>query len=474
MNLILYTPNKDNILLNNLLEKYINIENILINEIIIFDKNNNINKQIIDKYKQKPDLIIINFNNNIPLVIKNFPKYPIYFNDILYITPICIQQINGFSNEINEKSLLINDILNRIFFVLGGILSDNNLNFKLNKINLNSGIKELLYQDYKKEWFINNIPSWMSTYIKPNNAGWFSKYNKMAIDYVFDNYDIKNVAELGSYFGLSSHYIANKNTTLYCFDEFKNIALTDYIIQNITPIDIKYFFKYIKFECFHSKLSTFSNVYSVKYNCYDSVEFLFNNKINIDLFYIDFCKKDNLLIKFVDNIFKYYPNAIIIGDDAKILSTSLKYFSRKYDYIFMNECYMCSFKTKLINKDKLIKNINIHKNKETCTDIHQIKKLKSKYKIYYISKYISKTIPPPINKIVKVIEFLKINPNEGCEYLIQNSNLFNFIAYNFSKNNIFYMDLYNKLNEIYKDHKHPNYLNLTSDDYFNYGSPNFH
>ena len=40
------------------------------------------------------------------------------------------------------------------------------------------------------------------------------EFNKIAIDHIFENYNINKTAELGAYYGLSTKYIANKNKSL--------------------------------------------------------------------------------------------------------------------------------------------------------------------------------------------------------------------------------------------------------------------
>ena len=103
MNFILYPANTNKLLEPNNISKYINIKNKSKTEIIIYGINKNINKDVIIAYEKKPDILIINFDNNEPIFIKNIPRYPIFINNIFYITPICYQQINGFSNDNNNK-----------------------------------------------------------------------------------------------------------------------------------------------------------------------------------------------------------------------------------------------------------------------------------------------------------------------------------------------------------------------------------
>ena len=325
-----------------------------------------------------------------------------------------------------------------------------------------------MFENLSKNWFVNKIPKWMTTYIDINNAGWFSQFNKLAIDYVFENYKINKTAELGAYYGLSTKYIIskNKNSTLYSFDLYDNILLTNYVVKNITPLETNYFFKYIKFESFHSKLSDFDNLYSIKYDCYSGPNLLKKYNIKIDLFYIDFCKKDKLLIQFIDNLFKLYPDCIVIGDDAVMLSSALEHLKKKYNYINLKECYICSHNTKLKNIDNLLDKYKKEIEYQNTEDIELLKKLNNNYKIKYIAGLINKNKNP--TEIIKYLEIFNLNPNMVSYYLIQNSNLFHHIAYNITKNHNYYMELYNILNKKYIDENITNNFNLTPNDYFNY------
>ena len=451
------------------IEKFININKINI-KVIKYNEYLNINQEIIKTYKDKPDLLIINFSNGKPDIIKNIPKYPIFLNNIFYITPICIQQVNGFDNNSKNKYYLINNFIERIRIILGGIITDKQTSQELKikyipRINLSSGIKDYMKNNFEKKWFVNNIPKWMSKNFEINNAGWLSDYNKLAINYIYKNYKINNVAELGSYYGLSTKYLASKNEGyIYSFDEYKNILLTDFTITNLTPIDKNYFLKYIKFESFHKNLENYENIYSVKYDCYNACKLLHENNINIDLFYIDFCKIDSKLIKIVDEIFHFYPNCIVIGDDAMYLKKSLEYFKNKYDYVYLETCYICS--KKLVNKKKLLDVFEIMKDYNNTTDLQKLEKLDEKYRINYILKLIKNN--DNIEKIINDIKKLNVNPNTKSNHISQNGNLFIYIASNFYENKKYYYELYNKLNDIYLDKKLLNNFNLSSDDYFNY------
>ena len=473
--LILFTPNKNKILEMKYIEKYINIENNINKIIIKFSKN--INRDIIKSYKQEPDLLIIDFNENNKnyLDINKIPKYPIFVNNVIYITPINIQEINGFTNDNYDKKFRFDDFIERIFRINGGIITTKDYKYlNLEFINLKSGIKSLMFNNnINKEWFVNNIPKFMTKYIYNNKSGWFANYNKIAIDWLFNNYKINTTAELGAYYGSSTIYIAKKNinSKLYSFDMFRNVLLSDYVVSKKEPIEINYFWKYIKFNSFHKNLEDYPNIYSVKLNGYKSIKWLYNNKIKVDFIYIDFCKKDNRLIKFVDEIFNYYPNVIIIGDDVHHLNFSLKYFEKKYNFKNLISCYVCSYKTKLINTDILLKNIYNEKYKVDNTNIDELKKYNDDYKINYVIKIIN--AKNGIKYILNTIKILNINPNNLSFFILQGGNIFHHIACIMNNDINYYRELFKELDKIYKNNNIKNNYNLTPNDILDYGPPKF-
>lgn len=80
-------------------------ENIIIKK-IIFNEKNNTNKKILKLYDKKPDIIIIVFNKNNKIYkIDSIPVYPIIYEENIYLTPILIEQLNGFSNVLSKKHL---------------------------------------------------------------------------------------------------------------------------------------------------------------------------------------------------------------------------------------------------------------------------------------------------------------------------------------------------------------------------------
>ncbi len=447
-----------------------------INKIIIKFKNNkNINEVILEKYKNKPDIIIIDFNkidkdnknnnnhnnknNTNILEINSIPVFPIVYDGVIYLTPILIEQLNGFSNIFLDKMSALNDFYNRIYYTLGVLITD--ISFKIDITSYeSSGIKNCRV-GFLKNNTVSKIESWMTKFIPTTDFGWFGFQNRLALDHVFDNYDINSVAELGVYMGKSSKYISNKNKNIdfYAFDRFDNLFLTDYITKELQPDDTNFFYKYMRFETFNSNLKDHCNVFSIKNDNYLSIDFLTKYSINVDMFYIDFCKDDALLIDFVNKIFKFYPKTIIIGDDLVHLSYSIQYLSKKYNVVKMETCYICTHETPLLNKNKLIEKSCELTKKYNQNDFNKVLTYENFYKHNYVVRQIEKKID--IDKILCYIAKIDIDPN----YLVDENknNIYHNIMklYRKDNNDNYYMNLYNKLCSKYKDENLKNSANIT-------------
>jgi hypothetical protein len=456
--------NKNKVIESEYANKFYDTNNEKINIANInYIENKNLNDQILIKYKKKPDIIIINFSEEKNILnINSIPIYPIIYNNIIYITPIIIEQLNGFSNIFLDKESCINDFYNRIYSIIGALISDDKFNINISNYD-KSGIKDKKI-GFLKDNTVSHIEKWMTRFIPGFNFGWFSIFNRLAIDYVFENYKIDSIAELGTYFGKSTMYISNKNKNMdyYCFDRFENLFLTDYITKKLQFIDLNFFYKYIRFETFHSNLKNHPNLFSIKNNNYLAVDFLKKNNINIDLFYIDFCKDDTLLIDFINKIFDNYPNAIIVGDDLVHLTFSMNYLSKKYNLVKLNACYICTYKTEFINKKKLIDEYNNINNKLNDNNFNNILNYEIKYKTNFLKKEIEKKVHT--DKIINYLKIININPN----YLVDldNNNIFHDIIklYKETSDN-YYINLYNKICTIYKDESCKNDSNLVPLDY---------
>jgi hypothetical protein len=447
-----------------------------------YNPNININKKL---YEKKYDIYIISFKENtIPniqnnkvlhKIISKMPKFPIYLKDIIIIPSIQFYMINGVSNQLNNKNDILNDFIQRIIQKIGVIIASSN--FKLPEIkNIDhSGYKDFIKNNkFLQEKQVYKVEKYMSHLYEPNNFGWLAQTNRLAIDYLFKNYSFQTIAEFGIYLGLSTKYILEKspNINYYGFDEFRPFFFTDFSIKNsssITPIDTNFFSRFMRFETFHKNIEKYKNIYSIMGDNYKNVYLLQKHKITPDFIYIDFEKNDTKLIKFVDKLFTLFPNVIILGDDAVYLNESLKYFEKKYYFILLEKCYLCSKKKDFVNKDLLIKNYHelIHKlNIENINEV--LEKKDEDTNIYFIRNMILQN--KHIQEIVQYIELLDIDLNKIYDNIL-NGNLYHFICSKyFTKNqiNIYYMDLYKKLITIQKDKNIQNNTFIIPSDYLKY------
>lgn len=453
--------------------KYYNasIINIYFIDINIYNNEDMINKEIIKSYNTKPDIIIIGLNNDINVDV--IPSYPILYKNVYYITPIQLEQINGYTTNIQE----------RICNYLGAILSTKT--FKYNNIKEINIYDDNLYglstyrTGIEKNACVHNIKGWMTKNITKKIIGWMTNKNKLAINYIFKYYVINNIVELGSYLGKSTTYMAlqKNNMNIYCFDNFTNVMLKNSTITDISPIDINYFLKYLRYETFNANLNFYTsstnnmlnnnNIYAIKYDNFNAINLLQANKINnIDLFYIDFCKISKQIIILVNKILTLYPNSIIIGDDARMLKNAIIYFEKKYkNFINLGDCYICT-KRKLIYKNDIINIYNTIIHNETTMDEKYISTLNMEYKTNYIMRLI--TLKKNINVIIKNIYDLNIDLNNYSEYI--GGNLYHYIC-KMQLNPIYTSycnELYNIMINIQEDKQIQNNYGIIPYDYIKY------
>lgn len=152
--------------------------------------------------------------------------------------------------------------------------------------------------------------------------GWFQENNILTFDFIINNYSIKNMCELGSWFGLSSKYFCSElNGKLYCIDLWYNNYIINKeenkFIDDQYCNDDKLLLKDRNlYSTFLNNLYEFKNtVVPIRTNTISGIELLYNQQIPIDLFYIDAnhtydsVKQEILIIK------EKYPCALIFGDD---------------------------------------------------------------------------------------------------------------------------------------------------------------
>lgn len=125
------------------------------------------------------------------------------------------------------------------------------------------------------------------------------------------------ILELGSWLGLSTRWMAelcDPDTRIYTLDWFKNTAIYENALHRVSPID-KLFFEFSRFETFHRNLDDFKHIYMLKGDVYELLEELQRDRLDPDIVFIDCEKKTEPLLNLLRNLHRYFPNAVVVGDD---------------------------------------------------------------------------------------------------------------------------------------------------------------
>lgn len=488
-NLKLIPLNKlENKYLQNNIKKYYNNYNNNNNsrikiKYLIFEENGyKTNKLIIDNIDKNYDLII--FTNNQNKIQKNInliPVYPIYYkennNIFLIFTPILLQQINGFSNNTLKQNLL-NDILYRINKELGGILVNTNLP-NIEKVEIKDGYNNLLYDknNILSNYFVNEIKEKYTKYIPTNFHGWLAPGTKANLEYVIHQFNPKVILELGAWLGKSDYFIKNLNNNieLYSVDKFQNVLTTPYNSNEYNPID-KFYFNVIRYETFCKNLSKYSkNLYTIKYNIDNIIDLLKKfPSFHIDIIFIDAIKNKNKLIKFINNIFKLYPNIIIVGDDYVFDSVkdAIKTFQNDYFIEYNNTSYVIS-KQKLINynqvkiKNELNKKKNIYiQNISLNKDFMNYNNLNIEDKYLVLFYLITKKKYDSLLNFIYI--YPKIDLNKPIQKIPSYNSIYHLLAINIRNNDLNAKNTFDILSKIQKPLLINNILHLTYKDYLDY------
>ncbi len=439
-------------------------------------KNKSINQQIWDVWTKKYDLFIISFKSfttnidDFQYILTSLPKFPIYYDEYLIITPVLFYLLNGFSNRITDKRLLLEDFFSRVADKLGVIMASKYFHYPEPISFDKTGFHDFFQNPFLREPNVFKVNEWMVDKFETNDFGWFSPQNHLLADYLFQHFHFKKVVEFGIFMGYSTRIFLQKNPNLeyYCFDRFTPLFLTEFSAVEVKPNDTNFFFKYMRFETFHANIKEFKNVYTIEGDINDNIPLLKKYNIQPDLIYIDFIKKDHLVIKFVDYLVKLFPNAIIFGDDAVFLNKSLTYFKKKYNSIILDNCYVVSKNKKFPHSDEFIRKVQEDNRLFNEKNIEVVARLPEPYKIHYICRLIDKH--ENILKIIMAVDYLKVQLNKRTKTLENEDNIYHYLCkkYKRDKDPNYIIQLYIELNKIQKDKNVKNNFNLIPYDYINY------
>jgi hypothetical protein len=263
--------------------------------------------------KLDPNIIyVIDFKSNTEIKT-DYPIYPIYIKldniETIILSAYHIQQINGFNN--------LSDLLNRLFVVIGGIGSNTNINYNNTNINIHDGYKSIKYNNTDIRSLPNVSKVLINSPYQKHMHGWMSKNSSLNLKYALETYKPKLVVELGSWLGKSSKYIKeiHQDCTLYAFDKFQHILQSGHTSNKIDNLDKNFYLEYLRLETYSANLSDYDNVYIVQGDINNAISTLTKYDVKVDMFYVDFEKNTGRLIRLINDIHKYYPNCVIVGDD---------------------------------------------------------------------------------------------------------------------------------------------------------------
>lgn len=309
---------------------------------------NELNKILNEIISKNYDLIFISTNKEFKTYkVDSFvPTYPIVYDEnAIAITPIQLMQINGVNPNTENIS---KSLLNRISQELGAVLIMNDLsfdksyNFKIKPESIVNGMSDFKEGIFKDGRFQKLIPESVK-YIPRFGHGWISNSTLSTLDTVCHYTSPKVIFELGSWYGLSSRVISHSMIspyTIYSVDVYKNSAISDKSYYKNSP-ENKMFLNHLRYETrcanevrqekevnisrffFDEQVSDIEHeTIMVKMDIYEAIEIFYKEKISPDLIFVDFEKKTKALINLLHKLVKYFPKAIIVGDD--LVSSSVK------------------------------------------------------------------------------------------------------------------------------------------------------
>lgn len=283
---------------------------------------NHVMKQAIS---MAPDLIVLDIKGG-ALIDKIIPAYPIVINNgVIVITPLQLAQINGVSPLASTPDDVFTSVLGRIAVGLGAILCTNkitNLIIEPDAKYYITGINSLHTDSLLMDGRVSLVNSVNARFIPTLRHGWLSIDTQTLLGCGIDQLTMDStVLELGSWYGKSSAFIlqnAPAGITFYAADYFKNNAEYDAKMWKLGPLD-KMFLRHLRYETFQANVAPHirddTHVYMMKMDIYEAVEIVASKGTKPTLIFIDAEKATGPLIELLYKLRKYFPEAIIVGDD---------------------------------------------------------------------------------------------------------------------------------------------------------------
>jgi len=163
----------------------------------------------------------------------------------------------------------------------------------------------------KLKSLISGLPTepWPDKSVFPPEVpqGWFHIGNERILKAVL-NKRTKLVVELGSWLGLSSHWILSlaRNTHLLCIDHWKGS-----LEHQDKGYDLQTLFEHFQSNLWENR----DRVHPLKMDTIEGLEFLKELGPDVDMVYVDASHDETSVTSDLDKVRQICPNAVICGDD---------------------------------------------------------------------------------------------------------------------------------------------------------------
>lgn len=306
-------------------------------------------------------------------------------------------------------------------------------------------------------------PQYM-THIHQHNHGWFSKQTQYQVQVAIDHCRPHHIVELGSWYGTSSRFIADKmrkDSRLTCIDKFQLLIESPYSYDGYSPGD-EFYFMFPRLETCMKNIND-DRVTLIKGDIYTHLDVLIKKKTPVDMFFIDFEKNTKRLHQLLQTLRHHYPSCTIVGDDY--IFEPVKAAVRGIPHTFTHCSYM-------INGPKFDYSSYPHKTLDWFLRNMKSHKLTKIHNKFHQSLYIRHLIKTrQFDKIVSNISFITVSWNMSMPDS-NNSTLYHYL-FCYCKDN-------NKLQHLLKileaiepiDRKKNNYM-LTPYDFTHTGMERF-
>ena len=299
--------------------------------------------------------------NDVPKDVRRYMGlYPVIWRGGVSMTPIVFKQVNGIlDSSVGEGGWvkMVKNLVGRAMKMMGAVIVGGggvNIDRKTGGEIDMRGWREIVpdSRSLGSEVGVIKIDSRECRGFETTPHGWLSNDTKRNLDYAVRKFKVKNVLELGAWYGLSTRFIRERlkeeGSNIYSVDFYQNICHTPYDFRKPSPLD-KFYFTYPRLETFYKNLYESSGtaaVWIVKHDADKVLGMMKKYGIQVDMVFIDCFKRTDVLLAYLEKLEAAYPNAVVVGDDHVFVSVqqSLLYFISQHSKFvgILKESYLLS------------------------------------------------------------------------------------------------------------------------------------